>query len=91
MMYLVDTNIFLEILLKQDKCELCKNFLDDNIGSITISDFALHSIGIILLRYEEGNILQKFFIDLLSGHQNFLWAPPIYSTLDLIVVYVIKY
>jgi len=30
-MFLIDTNIFLGILLAQDKNELCKSFLTDNI------------------------------------------------------------
>lgn len=30
-MYLVDTNIFLEILLKQAKSQECKDFLDKNV------------------------------------------------------------
>ena len=29
-MYLVDTNIFLEILLKQEKSKECKKFLEKN-------------------------------------------------------------
>ena len=28
MMFLVDTNIFLEVLLSQEKKEICKSFLD---------------------------------------------------------------
>jgi len=28
-MYLIDTNIFLEILLDQDKSDKCKSFLND--------------------------------------------------------------
>ena len=39
-MYLLDTNIFLEILLKQDKSDKCKAFLNDNIGLLNISDFS---------------------------------------------------
>jgi len=49
-MYLIDTNIFLEILLKQDKSEACKTFLDKNTDAINISDFTFHSIGVILFR-----------------------------------------
>ena len=36
-MYLIDTNIFLEILLKQGKSERCKNFLIETEGEIYIS------------------------------------------------------
>ncbi|MCK4428679.1 MAG: hypothetical protein KAW16_09365, partial [candidate division Zixibacteria bacterium] len=56
---------FLEILLKQDKREECKKFLDDNIGSLHITDFSLHSIGVILFRYDREDILQKFVEDVI--------------------------
>lgn len=45
-MFLVDTNIFLEILLGQDKKEDCKKFLNNNIENLNITDFSLHSIGV---------------------------------------------
>ncbi|MFQ6072329.1 MAG: type II toxin-antitoxin system VapC family toxin [Methanosarcinales archaeon] len=64
-MYLVDTNIFLEILLKQDKSELCKSFLEKNIGAINISDFTLHSIGVILFKQNEEQSFLKFISDTL--------------------------
>lgn len=64
-MFLVDTNIFLEILLKQDKNEDCKKFLDNNIGNLNITDFSLHSIGVILFRYGKEEIFQKFIEDVL--------------------------
>lgn len=64
-MYLVDTNIFLEILLKQEKSELCKSFLEKNIGAINISDFTLHSIGVILFKQNEDQIFLKFISDTL--------------------------
>lgn len=64
-MYLIDTNIFLEILLKQDKSELCKTFLDENINEISMSDFTLHSIGVILFRQEEAQAFKKFISDTL--------------------------
>lgn len=62
-MFLADTNIFLEILLKQDKGEDCKKFLNDNVGNIHITDFSLHSIGVILFKYDKQNIFQKFVED----------------------------
>jgi len=64
-MYLVDTNIFLEILLKQDKSELCKSFLEKNIRSINISDFTLHSIGVILFKQNEELLFLRFISDAL--------------------------
>ncbi|MDZ7724849.1 MAG: PIN domain-containing protein [candidate division KSB1 bacterium] len=63
-MKLIDTNIFLEILLKQDKSEICKKCLDDNIGSINISDFTLHSIGVILSREKKTETFKIFLSDI---------------------------
>ena len=53
MAFLFDTNVFLEILLDQEKKEVCKKLLNDNIGSIYLSDFSLHSIGAILLKQKK--------------------------------------
>jgi predicted nucleic acid-binding protein len=64
-MFLIDTNIFLEILLKQDKSKSCKAFLDNNIGAIHLSDFTLHSIGVILFRLKEEQIFHDFISDTL--------------------------
>ena len=49
-MYLIDTNIFLEILLSQEQKDICKEFLVSKIEQIYISDFSLHSIGVILFK-----------------------------------------
>ncbi len=66
-MFLVDTNIFLEILLKQHKKESCKKFLDGNIGSLNITDFSLHSIGVVLFRYNKKDVFQKFIEDIIQN------------------------
>ncbi len=68
-MFLVDTNIFLEILLNQAKKDNCKNFLDSNKSDIKITDFSLHSIGVILFKYGKGNIFQKFVEDVIPQTQ----------------------
>ncbi len=66
-MFLVDTNIFLEILLRQDKREICKEFLNNNIGNLHITDFSLHSIGVILFRYSKEEIFQRFVEDFMPN------------------------
>ncbi len=38
-MFIVDTNIFLEILLEQAQRVLCKQFITDNLQKICVSDF----------------------------------------------------
>ena len=66
-MFLVDTNVFLEILLKRDKKEDCKKFLDNNIGNLNITDFSLHSIGVILFRYGKEEVFGKFVEDIMPN------------------------
>lgn len=65
-MYLLDTNIFLEILLNQEKSPECKKFLLSNENRIYISDFSLHSIGVILIRYNKIQIFNSFVEDVIS-------------------------
>ena len=61
--YLIDTNIFLEILLDQEKKEKCKKYLNNRIGFLNISDFSLHSIGVILFKSRKDEIYQSFIND----------------------------
>ena len=65
MTFLFDTNIFLEILLDQEKKEECKKQLNENIGNIYLSDFSLHSIGVILLKKKKLKIFDEFLRDIL--------------------------
>lgn len=62
---LIDTNIFLEILLNQKKDAICKAYLNQKIGEIYISDFSLHSIGVILFRNKKFELYKTFINDVL--------------------------
>lgn len=64
-MILADTNVLLEILLQQKKSAACKEFLNKNAAALFISDFSLHSIGIILLRSKAIDVFRKFLDDTL--------------------------
>jgi len=66
-MFLVDTNIFLEILLTQEKQDACRKFLEENVGSLFISDFSLHSIGVILFRNNREEVFKKFLKDIIPN------------------------
>lgn len=66
MSFLVDTNVFLEILLEQDKKELCKDFLTSHADDVFISDFSLHSIGVILFRHDRAKLFNTFLEDILD-------------------------
>lgn len=63
--YLVDTNVWLERLLDQDKSKIVERFLEITpVSQIFISDFALHSIGVILSRLKKTVVFEKFLSDL---------------------------
>jgi len=63
-MYLVDTNIWLERLLDQEKSDEVGEFLSavhsDMMG---ITDFSLHSIGVITTRLKRPDIFTAFVND----------------------------
>ncbi|HOE18785.1 MAG TPA: PIN domain-containing protein [Syntrophorhabdaceae bacterium] len=66
-MYLIDTNIFLEMLLDQQKSEDCQDLLEKLYnGDITayVSSFALHSIEVMLERSKKIDMLKVFLRDI---------------------------
>lgn len=65
-MYLVDTNIWLERLLDQNRSDEVGQFLDRiTPGQLLITDFSLHSIGVILTRLGRSDTLLCFLQDVL--------------------------
>lgn len=65
-MFLVDTNIFLEILLDQKDADIATKFLTETDPSkLFISDFSLHSIGVILFRLDNWDVLAEFIQDVI--------------------------
>ncbi len=63
-MYLVDTNVWLEAILDQERAEEARNFLQ-HIESphLALTDFSLFSIGIILTRLKKDALFQNFLQD----------------------------
>ncbi|HET6402313.1 MAG TPA: PIN domain-containing protein [Candidatus Kapabacteria bacterium] len=64
MKYLLDTNIFLEIILRQVRSAVSKQFILEHLQEIAISDFSLHSIGVILYRRKKLHLYAEFIRDL---------------------------
>jgi len=63
-MYLVDTNVWLERLLDQEKADEVRNFLDKKPAKILhLTDFALHSIGLITVRLGKVELFRQFLRD----------------------------
>ena len=65
--FLFDTNIFLEVLLGQEKKDACKKLLNDYPGTIFLSEFSFHSIGVILFKQKKFSIFNGFITDLANN------------------------
>ena len=64
-MYLIDTNVWLERLLDQQRAEEVGRFLDRTPPEhLFITDFSFHSIGVILTRLKQPQALVRFVQDL---------------------------
>jgi predicted nucleic acid-binding protein len=65
-MLLVDANVWLELLLDQEQAGQVRDFLRAvPLGELAITDFALHSIGVVLARNKRDDLFVRFISDLL--------------------------
>lgn len=65
-MYLVDTNIFLEALLRQERTTEVQSFLQSvDLDTIFITDFSVYSIGIALFRLKNLTLFTRFVEDMI--------------------------
>jgi hypothetical protein len=63
-MFLVDTNVWLERLLDQDRATEVSDFLDRFPSEcLFMTDFALHPIGVVLTRLNQPGTLFRFVQD----------------------------
>ena len=63
--YLVDTNVWLERLLDQEKSAVASRFFElIPTDELFVSDFSIHSIGVILSRLKKFDVLKRFINDL---------------------------
>lgn len=79
-MYLVDTNIFLEVLLSGAKKEECKNFLKslrDGEKTGIVTDFTIHSIIVIMSNFNKLNELKTFLLSLTAYKGLFIYSTTI--------------
>jgi hypothetical protein len=83
--YLVDTNVWLERLLDQEKSLVASKFLDlIPTDSLFVSDFSIHSIGVILSKLKKSDIFKKFINDLFINGQIELLSLDSSDLLDVI-------
>jgi len=63
-MFLIDTNIWLELILNQEKAEIVSQFLQKTEARLlSMTDFSLYSIGIILTRLKKDAVFEDFLSD----------------------------
>ena len=66
MKVLLDTNIFIEIILSQEKAEDAKNLLLKSAQhEFFLTDYSLHSIGLLLFRRKQHEAFRAFLEDVL--------------------------
>ena len=77
-MYLVDTNVWLERLLDQERSSEVGQFLGAiSSDELLITDFSLHSVGIILCRLDRRATYLEFLNDLfVNGQVTLVSVPP---------------
>ena len=65
--YLIDTNIFLELMLSQSRSDECKKLLAmlrDGIVEAVVTDFTIHSIIVLMGRFKKLRELETFLFSL---------------------------
>ena len=76
-MYLADTNIFLEALLRRRRTTEVRSFLQSiDLSTIFITDFSLHSIGIVLFSRRKFTLFTSFLEDTVSNGVGVLSLDP---------------
>jgi predicted nucleic acid-binding protein len=64
LMYLVDTNVWLELLLEQQKeADVRQFFQNVEARLLSITDFSLYSIGVILTKLKKDDVFKDFLSD----------------------------
>ncbi|HED04263.1 MAG TPA: PIN domain-containing protein [Candidatus Fraserbacteria bacterium] len=66
MRLLLDTTIFLEVILEQEKAQLVQDLLSGTEEhEFFLSDYALHSIGLLLFRRKQHDTFRRFLADMI--------------------------
>lgn len=67
-MFIVDTNVWLELLLEQERAGEVRHFFEEvEPRHLAITEFSLYSIGIILTRLGKESVFEDFLSDTIEG------------------------
>nr|BAL57695.1 PilT domain protein [uncultured Acetothermia bacterium]BAL59379.1 PilT domain protein [Candidatus Acetothermum autotrophicum] len=70
MSYLVDSSVWLEMLLGQERADSARRFLLRlSTQELAVTEFSLYSIGLALTRLGQGEIFRQFITDILISAQ----------------------
>ena len=76
-MYLLDSNVWLENLLEQERAEEVRVLLERaSPNSLYVTEFSLGSIGVILIREGLSSILARFLDNLIEDEVNIIRLSP---------------
>ena len=76
MRLLLDTNIFLEVILDQAAADRARTVLvNSKAHDLFVTDYAVHSIGLLLFRRGESPLLGKVLDDLLAAGVTLVSVP----------------
>ena len=65
---LLDSNVFLEVILERDKADEARALLGNmEAHEFFVSDFSLHSIGIFFCRRKQNDVFRGFLRDIVMG------------------------
>jgi len=88
-MYLVDTNIFLEVLLSQKRKDECKKFLSMlRVGKIegVVTDFTIHSIIVLMDGLKKLTELKIFLSSLTAYKGLYVYTTSIFDEINAVEV-----
>ena len=82
---LIDTNIFLEIILEQEKADEARRLLSKTEEhEFFLSDYSLHSIGLLLFRRKQHEVFRQFINDMIFHAGMRMMTVPIQAIVSLI-------
>lgn len=69
MRLLIDTDIFLEVIYNQKRADAARTLLESSNHQLFISDFALHSIGVSMIRHGRAARWPDFISEMILSGQ----------------------
>lgn len=87
MRLLIDTNIILEVILDQTRAKEARNLLvRTEEHEFFLSDYSLHSIGLLLFRRRQHDIFRQFLNDMIISAGMMVTSLPVENMESIIMV-----